>query len=337
MNQEINERIVGAAPAGARDRESAAQAVREMFSSIAPRYDLLNHVLSFNIDRLWWWRTARRFDAILQRPEARVLDLCCGTGDMTFALHRRAASGAKQILGADFSHAMLQRAAAKAQEQEKKKEKGSGAKLRWIEADALRLPFPDGHFNLVTSAFGFRNLADYDVGLREIARVLAPGGECGILDFGEPGGLIGQCYRVYFKKILPAVGTMISGVRGPYAYLPASVERFPPPDEMLERMRQAPRKWFWVGHAFSRAAFRAFWVVAQMRMSIRRFTRLTNAFSKKVENHAAAVALWFMYYNFCRIHQTLRVTPAMEAGISNHVWSVEELVGLVEGTNVAVA
>jgi demethylmenaquinone methyltransferase/2-methoxy-6-polyprenyl-1,4-benzoquinol methylase len=158
---------------------------------------------------------------------------------MTFALHRRAASGAKQILGADFSHAMLQRAAAKAQEQEKKKEKGSGAKLRWIEADALRLPFPDGHFNLVTSAFGFRNLADYDVGLREIARVLAPGGECGILDFGEPGGLIGQCYRVYFKKILPAVGTMISGVRGPYAYLPASVERFPPPDEMLERMRQA--------------------------------------------------------------------------------------------------
>ena len=251
MNQEINERIVGAAPAGARDRESAAQAVREMFSSIAPRYDLLNHVLSFNIDRLWWRRTARKFDAILRRPEARVLDLCCGTGDMTFALHRRAASGAAHILGADFSHAMLQRAAAKAQEQEKKKEKGSGAKLRWIEADALRLPFPDGHFNLVTSAFGFRNLADYDVGLREIARVLAPGGECGILDFGEPGGLIGQCYRVYFKKILPAVGTMISGVRGPYAYLPASVERFPPPDEMLERMRQAGfRESSWTPYTF---------------------------------------------------------------------------------------
>jgi demethylmenaquinone methyltransferase/2-methoxy-6-polyprenyl-1,4-benzoquinol methylase len=251
MNQEINERIVGAAPTGARDRESAAQAVREMFSSIAPRYDLLNHVLSFNIDRLWWWRTARKFDAILRLPEARVLDLCCGTGDMTFALHRRAASEATQILGADFSHPMLQRAAAKAQEQEKKKEKGSGAKLRWIEADALRLPFPDGHFNLVTSAFGFRNLADYDAGLREIARVLAPGGECGILDFGEPGGLIGQCYRVYFKKILPAVGTMISGVRGPYAYLPASVERFPPPDEMLERMRQAGfRESSWTPYTF---------------------------------------------------------------------------------------
>src|SRR6202158_5112836 len=140
MNQEMNPRIVGAAPAGARDRESAAQAVREMFTSIAPRYDLLNHVLSFNIDRLWWWRTARKFEAVLTRPHARVLDLCCGTGDMAFALRRRAGSGSVQIFGADFSHAMLQRAA------EKTAEKGRGTTLRplqWIEADALRLPFPD--------------------------------------------------------------------------------------------------------------------------------------------------------------------------------------------------
>src|SRR5664279_2449196 len=133
MNQEINERIVGAAPAGARDPESAAAAVREMFTSIAPRYDLLNHVLSFNIDRFWWWRTARNFDHILRCPEARVLDLCCGTGDMTFALSRRSGSAPAKILGADFSHAMLQRAALK----------GEGTSLRWIEADALRLPFPD--------------------------------------------------------------------------------------------------------------------------------------------------------------------------------------------------
>jgi demethylmenaquinone methyltransferase/2-methoxy-6-polyprenyl-1,4-benzoquinol methylase len=253
MNHEINERIVGAAPIGARDRESAAQAVQEMFTSIAPRYDLLNHVLSFNIDRLWWWRTARKFDAILKRSDARVLDLCCGTGDMTFALRRRAGLGVPQILGADFSHAMLQRAAAKAAE------KGSGTTLRplqlrplqWIEADALRLPFPDGHFNLVTSAFGFRNLADYDAGLREIARVLAPGGECGILDFGEPGGLIGHGYRVYFKKVLPAIGTLLSGVRGPYTYLPASVERFPSPDEMLGRMHQAGfREVSWTPYTF---------------------------------------------------------------------------------------
>lgn len=241
MSQEIDQRITGAAPAGARDRESAAQAVREMFTSIAPRYDLLNHVLSFNIDRLWWWRTARRFDAVLKRPEARVLDLCCGTGDMTFALRRRATSGSRQILGADFSHAMLERAAAK----------GKGTTLCWVEADALRLPFPDGHFNLVTSAFGFRNLADYDAGLREIARVLAPGGECGILDFGEPGGLLGQCYRVYFKKILPRIGTALSGVRGPYAYLPASVERFPAPEEMLRRMREAGfRQVSWTPYTF---------------------------------------------------------------------------------------
>lgn len=247
MNKEMIQRTVGAAPAGAEDRESAAQAVREMFTSIAPRYDLLNHALSFNIDRLWWWRTARKFDSILKRPEARVLDLCCGTGDMTFALRRRAGSGSPrpQILGADFSHAMLQRAAAKSAQ------KGSSTTLQWIEADALRLPFPDGHFNLVTSAFGFRNLADYDAGLREIARVLAPGGECGILDFGEPGGLMGKCYRVYFKKILPAIGTIISGVRGPYAYLPASVERFPAPDEMLGRMRQAGfREASWTPYTF---------------------------------------------------------------------------------------
>jgi len=170
-----------------------------------------------------------------------VLDLCCGTGDMTFALRRRAGSESLQILGADFSHAMLQRAAAK----------GRGTRLRWIEADALRLPFPDGHFDLVTSAFGFRNLADYDAGLREIARVLAPGGECGILDFGEPGGLIGKGYRVYFKNVLPLIGTMLSGVRGPYAYLPASVERFPAPEEMLVRMRQAGfREASWTPYTF---------------------------------------------------------------------------------------
>src|SRR5512143_803923 len=102
--------VVGAAPEGANDPQSASRAVREMFTSIAPRYDLLNHVLSFNTDRLWWWRAARTFDAILQQPDARVLDLCCGTGDMTLALRRRANSGHARIVGADFSHAMLQRA-----------------------------------------------------------------------------------------------------------------------------------------------------------------------------------------------------------------------------------
>ena len=120
----------------AKDPQSASRAVREMFTSIAPRYDLLNHVLSFNIDRLWWRRAARTFGHVLQHPQARVLDLCCGTGDMAFALRRRAGKTAK-ILGADFSHAMLQRA----------HRKSAGTRLRWLEADALQLPFPEASFN----------------------------------------------------------------------------------------------------------------------------------------------------------------------------------------------
>lgn len=225
--------VVGASPDGANDRNSAARAVREMFTSIAPRYDLLNHILSFNVDRLWWWRTARSFHHILTQPEARVLDLCCGTGDMAFALQGQAGNSSAKIVGADFSHAMLKRAAIKSADRE-----GMNSP-EWIEADALNLPFPSSRFDLVTSAFGFRNLADYDAGLREIARVLRTGGEYGILDFGEPKGAVGSLYRIYFKQVLPRVGTMISGVRGPYAYLPESVERFPPPDEMLMRMRNA--------------------------------------------------------------------------------------------------
>ena len=105
--------VIGAAPEGVSDQVSAARAVREMFTSIAPRYDLLNHVLSFNVDRMWWRRTARTFRQVIARPDARVLDLCCGTGDMTFALRRQAGKSSPQILGADFSHAMLQWAKAK--------------------------------------------------------------------------------------------------------------------------------------------------------------------------------------------------------------------------------
>jgi len=204
-----------------------------MFTSIAPRYDLLNHVLSLGVARLWWRRTANTFSHLLNRDGTRILDLCCGTGDMTFAMHRRARNlGAlPQFLGVDFSHPMLLRADTKA--------RGRYNGINWIEADALRLPFADAQFDLVTSAFGFRNLANYDAGLQEIHRVLAPGGEIGILDFGEPDGLFGKLYRVYFRRILPAVGTLVSGKRGPYAYLPASVHRFPPPEAMLGRMRVA--------------------------------------------------------------------------------------------------
>jgi demethylmenaquinone methyltransferase / 2-methoxy-6-polyprenyl-1,4-benzoquinol methylase len=241
VNAQEKDLVVGAAPEGARDREAAARAVREMFTSIAPRYDLLNHVLSCNVDRLWWRRTARTFDHILSRSESQVLDLCCGTGDMTHALLKRAKADVVRIWGVDFSHAMLQRAVIK----------GRGTRLSWVEADALRLPFPDRSFDLLTSAFGFRNLADYDAGLREIFRVLRPGGEVGILDFGEPPGVLGRFYRFYFRSVLPAVGTWISGVKGPYAYLPASVEKFPPPDEMLARMARAGfREPSWTPYTF---------------------------------------------------------------------------------------
>ena len=241
MENSVKPVVIGASPEGASDQHSAARSVREMFTAIAPRYDLLNHVLSCNMDRVWWRRTARVFSRILARPEAQILDLCCGTGDMAFALLRQTGKAAPRIQGVDFSHAMLERA----------RTKSAGTPLEWIEADALRLPFPDSSFDLVTSAFGFRNLADYDAGLAEILRVLRANGECGILDFSEPGGIRGKAYRLYFKHVLPAVGTLISGVKGPYAYLPASVERFPQPAEMLERMRRAGfREVSWTPYTF---------------------------------------------------------------------------------------
>jgi demethylmenaquinone methyltransferase/2-methoxy-6-polyprenyl-1,4-benzoquinol methylase len=220
-------------PSGATDERSAARAVQQMFDDIAPRYDLLNHVLSMNVDRLWWRRTARTFAHILKRGEARVLDLCAGTGDMASALRSvslQRGSGSEGVAVAiyalDFSHGMLQHGL----------EKFAARSIQPVEADALSLPLPDASMDLVVSAFGFRNLANYDAGLREIFRVLKPGGEVGILDFSEPGGLLGKVYGFYFRRVLPRIGTMLSGVRGPYEYLPASVERFPSPRQMVDRM-----------------------------------------------------------------------------------------------------
>jgi demethylmenaquinone methyltransferase/2-methoxy-6-polyprenyl-1,4-benzoquinol methylase len=200
-----------------------------MFDRIAPRYDLLNHVLSCNVDRTWWWRTARRFRHILARPEAKVLDICCGTGDMTGALLRRRPADGEPVVAADFSVEMLARA----------RRKLAGRRVEVIEADALRLPFGDGSLDLITTAFGFRNLVNYSAGLVEFFRVLAPGGEVGILDFSEPVGIVGKVFRFYFRHLLPWVGSRISGDSGAYGYLPDSVERFPAPPVMLEMMRSA--------------------------------------------------------------------------------------------------
>jgi demethylmenaquinone methyltransferase/2-methoxy-6-polyprenyl-1,4-benzoquinol methylase len=200
-----------------------------MFDSIAPRYDLLNHVLSCNIDRLWWRRTARTFRHILGRPGARVLDICCGTGDLTLALLRHRSATAVPIIAADFSPAMLALAA----------QKLPHTRATVLEADALHLPFESGSLDLITSAFGFRNLANYQAGLAEFFRVLAPGGELGILDFSEPGGFIGKFYAFYFRRILPAIGKRISGQGSAYSYLPQSVANFPSPPAMLDLMRAA--------------------------------------------------------------------------------------------------
>ncbi len=216
----------GTTPSGATDEQSAARAVRQMFDEIAPRYDLLNHTLSMNVDRLWWRRAARTFGHILGRGNSVVLDLCAGTGDMSVAL-RNAGCNA-QILALDFSHAMLEHGL----------DKFRVRRIQPVEADALHLPLPENSMDLVVSAFGFRNLANYDAGLREIWRVLKPQGEFGILDFSEPGGLLGKLYGVYFRKVLPRIGTWISGVRGPYEYLPASVSKFPSPPEMIDRAQQ---------------------------------------------------------------------------------------------------
>jgi len=224
----------GAKPPGTSDEASAAVAVREMFDQIAPRYDLLNHVLSMNVDRLWWWRAARRFRGVLADPDAAVLDICCGTGDMTMALLKRRPQGARPILAADFSRGMLARGAKKFAAHK------DGAPFAVpLEADALHLPLRSGSLDLIVSAFGFRNLANYEAGLREFNRVLKPGGQLGILEFSEPGGLIGKAYAVYFRRVLPAIGRAICGAAGPYNYLPTSVGNFPPPPEMLELMNAA--------------------------------------------------------------------------------------------------
>ena len=217
----------GAKPAGTQDEASAARAVQQMFNSIAPRYDLLNHVLSANVDRLWWMRTARRFRSVLANPDAAILDICCGTGDMTMALLKHRAPGARPVLAADFARGMLSRGA----------EKFSGRGAVALEADALHLPLRSGSMDLIVSAFGFRNLANYEAGLREFLRVLKQGGQLGILEFSEPGGLIGKGYAVYFRRVLPAIGRMICGKDGPYNYLPTSVGIFPKPPELVALMR----------------------------------------------------------------------------------------------------
>jgi demethylmenaquinone methyltransferase/2-methoxy-6-polyprenyl-1,4-benzoquinol methylase len=203
--------------------------IRRMFNAIAPSYDLLNHLLSLNVDHYWRWRTTR-----LAPPEADgpILDLCTGTGDLALA-YDRTAGGRLPIVGADFCHEMLVRAEAKA------RRRGAEGRLRFLEADAQHLPFPDDNFQIATVAFGLRNVTDTDRGIAEMVRVTRPGGRVVILEFSRPRNkLLGALYQFYFRRVLPTVGQAISRSRdNAYHYLPASVMEFPDGEALAERLR----------------------------------------------------------------------------------------------------
>jgi demethylmenaquinone methyltransferase/2-methoxy-6-polyprenyl-1,4-benzoquinol methylase len=218
----------GARPSDEASETDAAAHVQGIFNSIAPSYDLLNHLLSMGLDHRWWSRSARAVAPILARPESRVLDLCCGTGDMTAALLKLRPTHSIPVTGLDFSSEMLDRA----------RIKYPADNVLWVEGDAMHLPYPDNSFDLVTAAFGFRNLTNYVAGLAEIRRVLAPNGRIAILEANQPDGLSGWLYTLYFRYILPIVGGAISGDRAAYKYLPASVARFPRPPQMLQMLTE---------------------------------------------------------------------------------------------------
>jgi demethylmenaquinone methyltransferase/2-methoxy-6-polyprenyl-1,4-benzoquinol methylase len=203
--------------------------IRGMFAAIAPRYDLLNHLLSLNIDRSWRNRTTRLVPPSGDDP---ILDLCTGTGDLALA-YDRAADGSVPVFAADFCHPMLVRGTAKAAR------RGAADRVRFVEADAQRLPFPDDTFQITCVAFGLRNVTDADRGLAEMVRVTAPGGRVAVLEFSKPRHwLFGRAYRFYFRRLLPRVGQWCS--RSPdsaYHYLPASVLEFPDYEALLARMQ----------------------------------------------------------------------------------------------------
>ena len=229
----------GATPAGARTEQEAARWVRGMFGRVAPRYDLANHLLSFNIDRHWRRHTVRRVRDILERPGTRALDLCCGTGDLLLELfharsrdHSRFGERQGAVFGSDFCHPMLVAAG------EKIVRLRASAPL--FEADSLRLPLADRSFDLLTVAFGFRNLANYQAGLAEMRRVLRPGGVAAILEFSQPpNAAFRALYNFYSRRILPWIGGALSGSRDAYTYLPESVRKFPSAQELAEDMRRA--------------------------------------------------------------------------------------------------
>jgi demethylmenaquinone methyltransferase / 2-methoxy-6-polyprenyl-1,4-benzoquinol methylase len=214
-----------------------AQAVQSMFARVAHRYDFLNHLLSAGCD-VWWRRaTAARVRSVLERPGSIAVDLCCGTGDLTFALERVSAGS---VIGADFCHPMLEIAREKRSGRREHLNSRRAKRAQFIAADTLALPFADNALALVSAAFGFRNLASYDQGLGEMCRVLKPGGTVAILEFSQISWPVaGPLFRFYFRRVLPLIGTLVSGERGPYQYLPESVKRFPDQESLARKLRES--------------------------------------------------------------------------------------------------
>lgn len=207
--------------------ESTARAVRAMFGSVAPCYDFLNHFLSLGRDIAWRRATAMALRRILEKPGSLAVDVCCGTGDLALAFARFSRG---KVIGTDFCHPMLRMAREKAARDSRS--------IFFLEADTLALPFRDNSLDLISVAFGFRNLASYSRGLQEMRRVLKSGGVVAILEFSRVHWpVIGPLFRFYFRRILPRIGTLISGVPGPYQYLPDSVLRFPDQEQLAAMIR----------------------------------------------------------------------------------------------------
>lgn len=217
--------------------DATSKAVRSMFSTVARRYDFLNHFLSAGFDLTWRRATARALAPVLRSPDSLAADLCCGTGDLAFELARVSRG---RVMGADFCHPMLQRALAKLGRRAPGRGQAVCRSVTFLEADSLALPFADDSLDLVSTAFGFRNLASYARGLGEMHRVLKPGGTLAILEFSRVDWpLVGPLFRFYFRKILPRIGTLVSGVAGPYQYLPDSVTSFPDQRALAQHIREA--------------------------------------------------------------------------------------------------
>jgi demethylmenaquinone methyltransferase / 2-methoxy-6-polyprenyl-1,4-benzoquinol methylase len=201
-----------------RSGQLAPDAVRRMFDRIAPVYDLMNRVMTAGLDGRWRRMTA---EAVVRRGD-RVLDACCGTGDLALADER--AGG--RVVGLDFSERMLERARRKS------------ASVEWVRGDLLELPFEDASFDAATVGFGVRNVADLERSLRELRRVLRPGGRLGILEITTPRGPLRLFYRLWFDAIVPLLGKLLRGGSA-YTYLPASVRRFPGPEDLAALLERA--------------------------------------------------------------------------------------------------